>query len=324
LKTQVKIEGAPSVPSGHGASPTRNAASASANSTSSPTPKPFSPLTSVRSVRTQLYAVESAFKFPIVLDFDQSELAITPNNAPVRTYEQALNGLLEQLDAIESDGDEEVRNVRREVVREVEKALEDVERRVREQAPQVPVPEVSKEEVKGYTVESEEPKGRVTHQGAPPADVVPVTGDAKLTEREPAAAVSPIDGDVDLAISGEYVPYSAAPVVASPKAVTLEFEDAGTTPPANEDALALDAACAAPGSENVSDSAATITAAPASPGPETFLASMSQDQFSFPPKPASGISPSSASIHDDAVLVDKSDGGKSVKSAEDGWSEVDG
>src|SRR5258707_5603271 len=115
-------------------------------SLSDPALEPISPLTTVRAVRTQFSALESAFKFPAVLDFDHAELAVTSNNAPVRVYEHALNGLLERLDAIESDGNEEVRDVRREVVREVERALEEVERKVKEKAPQAPVPEVTKEE----------------------------------------------------------------------------------------------------------------------------------------------------------------------------------
>ena len=40
--------------------------------------------------------------------------------------EHALNKLLEQLDAVDSDGDEEVRVVRRATVKEVEKAIKDV------------------------------------------------------------------------------------------------------------------------------------------------------------------------------------------------------
>ena len=47
-------------------------------------------------------------------------------------YEHALDGLLAQLDAVESDGDEEVRVERRAAVKEVEKAIEDVARRVTE------------------------------------------------------------------------------------------------------------------------------------------------------------------------------------------------
>ncbi|KAH9957070.1 hypothetical protein BGW80DRAFT_231616 [Lactifluus volemus] len=47
-------------------------------------------------------------------------------------HEQVLNGFLERPDAIESG--EEIRNLRREFVREVGKALEHLERRVSEQA----------------------------------------------------------------------------------------------------------------------------------------------------------------------------------------------
>jgi BAG domain len=318
LRTQVKVEVAPSVSSGRVASPTLNATAASVNSTPSPAHQPVTPLTAVRSVRTQLYAAESSFKFPAILDFDQSVLAVTPDNAPVRAYKEALNGFLGQLDAIESDGDEEVRNIRREVVREVEKALEDVESRVRKQAPQVPPPEVMKDEVKGYDVEGEEPKGLVT-QGAPLADAAPIAGNVKLIERESAAAASPIDADVDLAIFGEYD--SAAPVVASSKPVTSLLHDDGDI------AMTLDSVEVAATPEDVSDSIATITATPApppSPGPETFLTSISHDQFTFPPKPVSSSSTSSATTYADAVLVDNSDDGESVKGGEDGWSEVDG
>ena len=308
----MKIEGAPSVPLGSAASPTRSTANASATSAPSVVPQPASPLTTVRSVRTQLYAVESAFKFPAVLDFDQSELAVTPNNAPVRAYEQALNDLLEQLDAIESDGDEEIRNVRREVVKEVEKALEDVERKVREQAP---APEVTKGEVSEYNVKGEEPEPLPVNRDA--------AGDVKVTEPEPAVAASSADADVDLAISGEYV--AAPPADTSLGSVTSALD--GAAPPVNEDAVGLDIAEVASASDDVSTSIATIiaTAAPASAeAPESFLASISHDQFTFPPKPTSGSSTSSAGTHDDAVLVDNSDDGESVKGAEDGWSEVDG
>ena len=118
----------------------RRGASVTSTSISAPVLEPVSPLTSIRAVRTQFSALESAFKFPPILDIDHSVLAVTSNNVPVRAYEHALNGLLERLDAIESDGNEEVRDVRREVVREVERALEEVERKVKEQAPQAPVP----------------------------------------------------------------------------------------------------------------------------------------------------------------------------------------
>ena len=93
MSTQVKVEDPSS--SGRAASPSPKATSITI---SAPVPEPVSPLTSIRAVRTQFSALESAFKFPPILDFDHSEFAATSNNAPVRAYEHALNGLLERLD----------------------------------------------------------------------------------------------------------------------------------------------------------------------------------------------------------------------------------
>jgi len=56
----------------------------------------------------------------------------TSVNKPVYKYENELNGLLEELDRIDSHGDAEVREKRKEVVKAVEKALEGVERVVGE------------------------------------------------------------------------------------------------------------------------------------------------------------------------------------------------
>lgn len=56
----------------------------------------------------------------------------TSNNRAVHAYEDALNGLLECLDAVDSQGDHEIRGRRKEVVKEVERALRDIERRVEE------------------------------------------------------------------------------------------------------------------------------------------------------------------------------------------------
>ncbi|KAI0673180.1 hypothetical protein C8Q78DRAFT_704647 [Trametes maxima] len=102
-------------------------------------------LAQITAVEDALRKLESTFAFPSHLDFvnplptptptDSDEpgaLAYTPNNTPVHAYEHALNGLLTQLDAVESNGDLAVRGRRKEVVREVERALEAVERRVEE------------------------------------------------------------------------------------------------------------------------------------------------------------------------------------------------
>ncbi|KAI0651111.1 hypothetical protein C8Q79DRAFT_11962 [Trametes meyenii] len=102
-------------------------------------------LAQITAVEDALRKLESTFAFPERLDFvnplpsptpsDSDEpgaLAYTPNNTPVHAYEHALNGLLTQLDAVESNGDLAVRGRRKEVVREVERALEAVERHVEE------------------------------------------------------------------------------------------------------------------------------------------------------------------------------------------------
>jgi BAG domain len=327
---QVKVEGPSS--SGRAASPTRKATSPSV---SAAVPERVSPLTSIRAVRTQFSALESAFKFPPVLDFDHSELAVTSNNAPVRTYELALNGLLERLDAIESDGDEEVRDVRREVVREVERALEEVELKVKEQAPQAPVPEVTKQEASD--VERED-RGASASQAVPPA-VVHVTEAAQPTLPNPAPVASQADADIDAGVSAEYQPASP---VATPSGVVIAERDSATgVTPANGEASTLSDADteAVPASEDASDSIATITptpVAPAVPVPsssnksastsavaaETFLTSLSHDQFTFPPRPAFAQPSTNSGVphDDDAVLVDNSSEGGSGRSVEDEWT----
>jgi hypothetical protein len=94
-----------------------------------------SSLAIIEDIRSALTRLSAGFSLPPSLDFSYDEpdgFAYTPTKAPVRVYENALNGLLEQLDAVESDGDEEVRVLRRAAVQEVEKTLEDVEKRVKE------------------------------------------------------------------------------------------------------------------------------------------------------------------------------------------------
>ncbi|KAA1474151.1 hypothetical protein DENSPDRAFT_904676 [Dentipellis sp. KUC8613] len=113
------------------------------------TERPASPTTSIatiKDIQNSLQTLEAGFVFPPTLDFSESaaevkdssdedstsSLPYTPTNAPVRAYEHALNALLERLDAVDSEGDEEVRGRRREVVKEVERALGEVDRRVGE------------------------------------------------------------------------------------------------------------------------------------------------------------------------------------------------
>ncbi|KAI8996253.1 hypothetical protein BD414DRAFT_477264 [Trametes punicea] len=102
-------------------------------------------LAQIKEVEDALRKLETTFKFPEQLDFvnpvasdlnsDSDEpgaLAYTANNKPLHAYEHALNGLLTRLDAVESNGDLHVRGRRKEVVKEVERALQAMERRVEE------------------------------------------------------------------------------------------------------------------------------------------------------------------------------------------------
>ena len=159
--------------------------------------------------------------------------------------------------------------------------------------------------MKGYDVEAED----LEPLAAQPVDATVVAEATVPTEPEPSAAA---DADVDVAISEEYGAETA-----------------------DKDVLSLDVNETSPVLEDASDSLATIIATPASapssdvnvstlPAPESFLASMSRDQFTFPPKPAYSDSGASAGgARDDVVLVDSSEEGESVKSGEDGWSEID-
>lgn len=102
-------------------------------------------LTEIETVEDALRKLEDAFELPEHLDFNsvspvpespiseegsEQKLAYTPNNTPVHAYEHALNELLTRLDAVESNGDDEVRGRRREVVKEVERALEAMQHNV--------------------------------------------------------------------------------------------------------------------------------------------------------------------------------------------------
>ncbi|EUC61142.1 hypothetical protein RSOL_384320 [Rhizoctonia solani AG-3 Rhs1AP] len=82
--------------------------------------------TAVQSILSSLTTLQSQFTFPTRLDFEPntSKLGYTPNNAPLHGYEHALTGLLTQLDAVESYGDNGMRRARKEAVMTIERELE--------------------------------------------------------------------------------------------------------------------------------------------------------------------------------------------------------
>ena len=110
-------------------------------------------LSSIEHARNTLTRLQTGFVLPTELDHhavssdDRDEIGSVSStsssdltklipysriNKPVYKYENELNGLLEELDKIDSHGDAEVREKRKEVVKAVEKALEAVERVVGE------------------------------------------------------------------------------------------------------------------------------------------------------------------------------------------------
>jgi hypothetical protein len=96
----------------------------------------------IKDIEKQFYALEREFMFPTNLDFitpiatragsspATSCLSFTASNQPIRFFEQSLSQLLIRLDLIESQGNEELRNKRKDIVQKVEQTLEDLENEV--------------------------------------------------------------------------------------------------------------------------------------------------------------------------------------------------
>ncbi|KAJ1308711.1 hypothetical protein OPQ81_004402 [Rhizoctonia solani] len=99
-------------------------------------------LNSIALLQGKYESLRSSFTFPSELVFAPAKGPITPasaptllynpTNAPVHAYENALTNLLTELDAVESFGDEHVRDVRRSLVKSVEAELEVLEEKKRE------------------------------------------------------------------------------------------------------------------------------------------------------------------------------------------------
>jgi hypothetical protein len=168
---QALFPAAPATIQGHqaGAPPaagpsSRPASVASSSSTSapaarsSPTPAP-TPLETIERIASSLHALTSSFALPASLDFAPGAsssslgLAHTPVNAALHAHEAAVARILDELDAVDAAGDEHVRARRREVVREVEHALEALEHAVRERRP-VDARGERENDVKGYEVDA--------------------------------------------------------------------------------------------------------------------------------------------------------------------------
>ena len=180
---------------------------------------------------------------------------------------------------------------------------------------------------------------RVYRNGHVLPTVVHVTKPTKLTF---APVASHADADIDVAISEEY--QLASPVSTSLGVVIAQRESAAGAVPANGETSTVSYGDAeiVPAYEDSSDSLATITAAPVAPAVTvpsssktsastsagaggTLLRSLSQDQFTFPPRPAFSQSSMNPGVpqDDDAVLVDNSSEVGSVRSVDEWLVEFD-
>jgi hypothetical protein len=152
-------------------SPATTSATSTSASSSSPTPTstPTPPTAHTTAfdaldrINSTLHTLTSSFTLPRI-DFSSpassssdsrpssptTRIPYTPANQPVHAYEAALGKLLDELDAVESDGNDEVRLRRKELVRNVEKKLAELDEAVEAQrrewrAAAVPVSEVNAE-----------------------------------------------------------------------------------------------------------------------------------------------------------------------------------
>jgi hypothetical protein len=295
----------------------RPASVGSSSSTSAPaapsSPAPaLTPLESIERIASSLHALVSSFTLPVALDFALGAknsalgLAHTPANAPLHAHEAALARILDELDAVDAAGDERVRARRREVVREVEGALETLERAVRERRP-LGAAGQREEDVKGYDVDS-------------PAQPEPIkTTEASMRAETPSVASTLLAAAEDTAVKVESTEVD----------VVNNAESAGVDTPASAATLAsADTPVSASHAGTVQDASApsaissslTSTSSPLPRPSSPASSSLSEAISSMHPSPesiASSLPRSVATSDEEGVVVDAG------AQADEAWSEVD-
>ncbi|RPD63404.1 hypothetical protein L227DRAFT_651052 [Lentinus tigrinus ALCF2SS1-6] len=259
----------------------------------------------IKEVEAALRKLEETFEFPEHLDFvnpvpsdaasiesadsnEPGQLAYTSNNTPVHAYENALNALLIRLDAVESNGDLEVRGRRKEIVKEVERALEHIERRIeesrereRERSRERRASSASSLEVE-HAVPAVEEETKAEDNLAVAAAEVKVE-DTRAAEHTPVTEATPVvevlshvaDSAIDVAepapstVEVEATPASDASASEAPLEPSASDADAPSSPvPATGEAPAI-ASEETPASDAVSPPEETDAVAAAPPEAET-------------------------------------------------------
>jgi hypothetical protein len=304
--------------------PTTPVASSSTSATASPSVhtstaaptlvKVASPSTTLDGIASTLASLTSGFALP-ALDFSRlvspassfTQLPFTPTNKPLHAYEAALGKLLDRLDAIDAAGDDAIRARRRELVQEVEAALQKLDDAVAEQRAALPLEDLSADEEKGYDVDVviDTAINPAADVNSPDVEVAGQTDAAPLIELEAPVADIVIDAhDEASQPTMEIDPSSSSPVTIHPLA-------AHTFPPGLSPLAATDA-------DTVSDVDVTDVSSESDLGshPEetvnTFLLPASR-------APSPSLKPNHADSDEEAVLV-KAD---EQKGSDGEWSEVD-
>jgi len=97
---------------------------------SQPQPTPPNAMATMKAIEARLAVLSHQFVFPSKADspVESSQESSTPTDQAIRAHEHELTGLLTELDAVESDGDEAIRRVRKGLVSRIETELADLER----------------------------------------------------------------------------------------------------------------------------------------------------------------------------------------------------
>jgi hypothetical protein len=266
-------------------------------------------------------------------------LAFTPANRAVHEYEASLGKLLDQLDAVESDGDENVRVRRKELVKQVEAALWDMDQAVEaqhrdqigNQAERVDDVKVEEhQEVHRYE-EDEEAQG---YDAVPVVQASPVDEDTTPTSVDDLLVdLSPDDKTVDIIQDAADQQDSTSSSIPLPTPITSTPSVLEATGHATMDIepLQADDHPSATSSTPISDdtlSTADVLNIPSSrsssPAPSTDAQDV--DTFLLPAdrEPTPLLKPNHADSDEEAILVLEDSEVSEYSGSETGWSQVDG
>jgi hypothetical protein len=329
----------PSPVASSSAGPVQSVPAPAAAAAAAPSP---SPLTTLNGIASKLATLTSSFALPVALDFSRSsspapsvssastQLPYTPVNRPAHAYEAALGRLLDQLDAVDVDGNEAVRARRRELVKEVEGALGKLDEAVAAQrvthAPEV---DNHQDETKGYDVEPDTTTSITTSASSSEPAVGLASEDitVKIDDTPAAATTTGVEESVrieDLAPSdasaSDVSTYEVAPVV-------VQDEPAPTV--VLEDVLLPAPIATRPLSTHTFPPGSSPLAIVSSPTDLDEISSSSDavetedvDTFLLPaPRVASPVLKSNQSESDEEVVLVKAD---ADKGSDGEWSELDG